>query len=372
MIRSFLPIGQGGFAVEQFEKGKYNVVFDCGTKTGIRKKNCSNVIKDEIRRTFEPRDRIQKVFITHFHEDHINGLPFLLEHCCVDEIYMPYLTWSEKVITLILLQEYMNDATGPLLQDLVTGRPLYHNGIETRTAYVLPPQAENYAENESHNARHIPSGEEIERDEKDFNHDQWCFIPYAFQGDQRATKFEDFLNKNGISSDLQHIILHSDFWNESDQFKKVRKAYEEISSKDINRTTMTVFSGSKSKDLNQHYYADLCYWPSNGCPHLYYSSGCLYTGDYCAKNKREWEALRLAYDAVWNRIGVFTVPHHGSSNSYNNELSQQRAAFIINSGYNNSYRHPNHVVLRHLIDNECRFFWVNEHVGSEAIFWIDC
>lgn len=113
----------------------------------------------------------------------------------------------------------------------------------------MPPQAENYAENESHNARHIPSGEEIERDEKDFDHDQWCFIPYAFQGDQRATKFEDFLNKNGISSDLQHIILDSDFWNESDQFKKVRKAYEEISSKDINRTTMTVFSGSKSKDL---------------------------------------------------------------------------------------------------------------------------
>lgn len=35
-------------------KGKYNVVFDCGTKTRIGKKNCSNVIKDEIRRTFEP------------------------------------------------------------------------------------------------------------------------------------------------------------------------------------------------------------------------------------------------------------------------------------------------------------------------------
>ena len=115
-----MPVGQGGFAVEQFEAGRYNVVFDCGTTTRIGKKNCKKVIEDEIRRTFEPRTRIQKVFISHFHEDHINGLPFLLEHCRVDEIYLPYLTQSEQVITLILLHEYMDNTNGRLLQNLIT------------------------------------------------------------------------------------------------------------------------------------------------------------------------------------------------------------------------------------------------------------
>lgn len=372
MIRSFLPIGQGGFAVEQFEKGKYNVVFDCGTTTRIGKRTCIDVIKDEIQRKFEPHTRIQKVFISHFHEDHFNGLPSLLEHCYVNEIYLPYLTPSEQVITLILLQEYMNDNTGGLLQDLVTGRPLNHNESETRITYVVPQQFDDYIEVERSNLHIIPSGEEIIRNGKDISNDQWYFIPFAFQSEQRSAQFERILTENGIYETLQNDIRLKNFWNNRKVRNKVKEAYKKITSSDINLSTMTVFSGSRSKSVLQYYYEDMysCYPPYECCK-PYYPSGCLYTGDYHAVEGREWDAFRQAYDEDWNRIGIFTIPHHGSSNNYNNEFARQRAAFIINAGYNNPYRHPNHVVLRHLIDNRCRFFWVNEHIGSMAIFRVE-
>lgn len=369
MIRSFLPIGQGGFAVEQFDEGRYNVVFDCGTTTRIGKKNCKKVIEDEIRRTFKLHTRIQKVFISHFHEDHINGLPFLLDHCFVDEIYLPYLTRSEQVIALILLHEYMNGAAGQLLRDIITGRPLEK---DTRTFYVTPQQIESNIEVEGRNSNLIPSGIEQIISGKAPDYDQWYFIPFAFQGELRSAQFERILYDNRINDTLQREILTSDFWSNSKMRNIVKEAYNTITSNDINLSTMTVFSGSRSKSTLQYYPADVCYCcPPYDCCRQYYPSGCLYTGDYHAASEREWDALRQAYDADWNRIGVFTIPHHGSSNSYNNELARQRAAFIINAGYNNSYRHPNHIVLRRLIENRCRFFWVNEHIGSEVIFRVE-
>ena len=109
MLRSFLPIGQGGFAVEQFDDARYNVVFDCGTSTANGKSSARQAIEDQIRQTFDPNTKIQKVFISHLHADHINGLPFLLRYCRVSQVYLPYLTQSEQVITLILLQiEFQN------------------------------------------------------------------------------------------------------------------------------------------------------------------------------------------------------------------------------------------------------------------------
>ena len=236
----------------------------------------------------------------------------------------------------------------------------------------MPWQLSNYIEGENQNSHFIFSGDVINRDEYAPDYDQWVFIPYAFQSAQRSTHFKETLKKAGIYDTLQRDILTVDFRNNPKMRNAVKKAYNTITSNDINLSTMTVFSGSRSENILQYYYRDVCYCCSPcECSRRYYPSGCLYTGDYHAASEREWDALRQAYEADWNRIGVFTIPHHGSSNSYNNELARQRAAFIINAGYNNSYRHPNHIVLRRLIENRCRFFWVNEHIGSEVIFRVD-
>ena len=95
MIRSFLPVGQGAFYTEQFDCG-VNVVYDCGSSTS------RSAIEKQIACTFEPREKIQAVFISHLHEDHINGLPFLLSHCCVERLYLPFLTEEEILLTRLI------------------------------------------------------------------------------------------------------------------------------------------------------------------------------------------------------------------------------------------------------------------------------
>ena len=140
MIRSFLPIGQGGFAVEQFSRNKINIVFDCGTKTNIGKVGSQKLVEALICRTFEPGEQIHMVFVSHLHDDHINGLPFLLRYCKVKRIYLPYLTPVEQAITIFLLQETMDIDSLRLFRSLITGNGLRDFDIDTRVVYVMPPE----------------------------------------------------------------------------------------------------------------------------------------------------------------------------------------------------------------------------------------
>ena len=79
MIRSFLPAGQGNFAVEKYENGQ-SVVFDCGA-TNV------SIAEQLIRDTFQKEECILAVFIYHLDTDHLNGLKNLLQHCTVKENY---------------------------------------------------------------------------------------------------------------------------------------------------------------------------------------------------------------------------------------------------------------------------------------------
>ena len=85
MLRSFLPVGQGSFCLEQFKNGenKINIVYDCGTSTK------SFDINKEIRANFDKGEDILLVFISHLHEDHVNGLEYLLNYCNVKNIIFP-------------------------------------------------------------------------------------------------------------------------------------------------------------------------------------------------------------------------------------------------------------------------------------------
>ena len=85
MLRSFLPVGQGSFCLEQFKNGenKINIVYDCGTSTK------SFDINKEIRANFDKGEDILIVFISHLHEDHVNGLEYLLNYCNVKNIIFP-------------------------------------------------------------------------------------------------------------------------------------------------------------------------------------------------------------------------------------------------------------------------------------------
>lgn len=86
MLRSFLPVGQGAFYLEQFETNKHriNVVYDCGSSThGFD-------IKREVRSNFNKNEEILIAYISHLHEDHVNGLEYLMDYCNIKNIIFPF------------------------------------------------------------------------------------------------------------------------------------------------------------------------------------------------------------------------------------------------------------------------------------------
>ena len=98
IFRQFHPVGQGAFYTEHIfcNHKKFNVVYDCGSSTN------KTIVESQIQKSFEKGETIHALFISHLHEDHINGIPFLIKYCQVKNIFFPLISDVNK---LILLQE---------------------------------------------------------------------------------------------------------------------------------------------------------------------------------------------------------------------------------------------------------------------------
>ena len=72
--------------------GKVNVVYDCGTISGL------SVLKAVIERTFEHGEVIDALFLSHLHEDHINGLPILAKRCQIKRVYLPMMDTTDLAL----------------------------------------------------------------------------------------------------------------------------------------------------------------------------------------------------------------------------------------------------------------------------------
>ena len=97
VIRTFHPIGQGAFYSESFHYNEkiINIIYDCGSLTDLTK------VKEEIEKTFPKDTNIDALFISHFDSDHVNGIPFLITHCNVKNIFFPIISEEDKILLKI-------------------------------------------------------------------------------------------------------------------------------------------------------------------------------------------------------------------------------------------------------------------------------
>jgi hypothetical protein len=80
IIRSFLPVGNGSFALEEID-GK-SFVFGCGAATAVAAEN-------RVNHYFFPDMPVEAVFISRLHGEQFNGLERLLEWCRVKRLFLP-------------------------------------------------------------------------------------------------------------------------------------------------------------------------------------------------------------------------------------------------------------------------------------------
>lgn len=363
ILRSFFPIGQGAFFRETFLYGenKNNVVYDCGSSLN------STLVETTIRNEFSKDETIDALFISHFDEDHINGIPFLLEYCNVRRIFFPLLTTRDK----ISLQLYSLSTMG---RNGVAYRFLHNPYLflqehcqyqRPRLLQVSPAEIDKDDFN-GIDANIIQSGQPV--DAIGFNQEKfdWEFIPFNFRQEMRSKIFMDELEKN-----LSKHHLKLDAINEMNMVEiyeehkdEIIAAFKVVPGK-FNTNSMCLFSGIRNKASVQKpfcgRYIKRCYCRSELKP-----IGCLYTGDYEASGMNKWKELKEAYMNYWDYIGCIQVPHHGSKYNYNHEFALIDAYFIVSAGLNNKYRHPHSAVVKDLLLNGRNLCWVSELRNSQV------
>lgn len=397
MIRIFHPVGQGAFYSEHFKFGrkKINVVYDCGSSTDV------NYVKREVKNIFEKGEKIHALFISHLDEDHINGVPFLLKHCDIENIFFPLISSENKYLLKMWMEvkgirgfawdflENPYEAIGNLKlnekeRPRLIGVAEFPDVTEERES--LEPVS---------NRNQIKSGENVWGEINNlFTTRYWLYIPFNFKQEERIKKLKDSLEEafgEPVSlSDLDKL------WRESENNrKKIKEAYGRVPGS-FNTNSMTLFSGVEKgveaetmspffESWFQNYYEgfrnhyrffsklyidDDSYFRFH---HRYYEDilgakegGCLYLGDYDASGNERFNQLKVAYDELWYKIGCIQIPHHGSHYNFNSKLVDNNSFYFISAGSKNPYCHPHSNVITEILLEEHHPLVITENPESRV------
>ncbi len=355
MRRFFLPVGQGAFYLERFwlpdQEHPINVVYDCGSCSG------KEILPSVIRELFHKREEIAAVFLSHLHEDHVNGLPSLLQHCHVKKVYFPEIDNED-----ILLLQLQNRANGladhafsqRLLQSLPD--PRSHLFPTSETMWISVREANADIDKEDDSRRKFPQSlSDLCEKSLSAQGDDWLFVPFNFHRKFIVDKLRErlceslHLERNELTNDILRAR-----WEQNEKTRrKIKTVFKSIVG-EFNTNSMTLFSGWRS---NNGFQIAQCGCP---CPNPHYrrcflnepsSAGCLYTGDYNASGSKEWKTLKEHYKQYWHSIGCVQIPHHGSNENFNDELCELNAYLVISAGRDNKYHHPHVGVLVKLCEN---------------------
>lgn len=374
LVRTFHPVGHGAFYTERFyddnNSNIANVVFDCGcyewTAKGEKKRDFIkeiNAVVDQEFPVLDEKTKIDALFISHFHTDHINGIPKLLQNCDVQRVIMPKLT-DEAYMQSIMYSHF------------VLGVDL-NESLETLEQFK---DAIRYGE-EGNNII------EVEIDEDDISSDgifdnidlkelqspiskstiltlfsaKWKYVPFSTK--ERKQQLLNAL-KQGVLAlcpalskvPVDFKSIATQLINQPSLLDQCKLIYKSVfgGKRYHNSYSMTLFSGT----CESHSTCALqCHLNLKDLPR-YCTKNCIYMGDFEAdpkisrKNTNCNQFLKF-YDKFWRRVGLFQVPHHGSHDNVNVALYSPAKIAIISAGKNDAYSHPHLDVIAELQKHNC-------------------
>lgn len=381
MTRSFNAIGQGAFYVEKFQGDKsITIVYDCGS-------NSKRILHKRIEENFAKDEEIHAVYISHFDNDHVNGLEKLISHCHIRKIFIPFLDESEKSLLLsFLIMKDVGKKSFNLKSiqdsflykfienpDFLLNSQLDIQVIKVKVSsdsHDPEPKRFNILENIPSS---VASGTEFYIDCVEGL--KWLYIPYNFQYEERGEQFRSAL------LEILQIIPSPCNWvqliqSKSNLIVEIKELFKSLAIEgDINSNSMVVYSGlskmekDNRSDFNLEYdYIKHCHL----CTPVHEKKekvGCLYTGDYDASEN--WEDLKLHYQTYWESIGVLQVPHHGSLLSHHKDIVNCKLDFaVISAGAKRPHGHPHEEVIVDFCNARIPWFLVTENSYSKLDFKI--
>lgn len=357
MRRTFHPVGQGAFCSEVFRsknEQEYAVVYDCGTETPAA--NMSSQITDFANGLDPYNQKIDLLFISHLHHDHISGIDELITKLPPQAIVLPMLPMSmiltNRIVNLISLGRAGIESDN-LIQDLYLGN---HDGKEDVRRFdniigVAPADWEV-----GRNERLYPTGaKSLEEGVCKLVEDWgpfWRYRPF------NSVKTQDERAKRFIEKARQIPgLLVGDTLNVNDVWAKkseLRAAYKEAMNS-VNDNLYTLVVESEPLEVVRE--------EKDGS-----LAGCVYFGDY-VPGKDRWNRFRLRVDDYDEMVGVIQAPHHGGKGNWRNQmLGKNIKHCIVSAGVYNRYQHPNYWVVNEIENAGVKVRVVSEESASVVKF----
>lgn len=390
ITRIIHPVGQGGFYTETLSNGTQEAtfVYDCGGFDKAKMKMGKYL--DCFLPKGKQKKHIEAVFISHFHADHINGLQHLLDNAEVRYLFLPQLT--EEVMMEAMVYNYytakQSNEINNFLIKLYRGDAQF--GSKERPTKIIQV---DYADD-----NHVPEGFDrnqfsegnLELQAWNWRQEEaidlsaieilpatamlhcstWLYIPYNSKVIQKEK--EDLKKELGELLGAKVTVENLPSLLENHTVKACKAIYNKVFGTQQNHTSMTLFSGTLEHVRRPHCKKfPVCQNIHPLCDDFYihpcfFNPNILYTGDYePANNIKE---LQRFYSVYWAKIATIQVPHHGSSNNYDDGLYEHAIRGIVSVGNENTYHHPDIETLVKIQNQGCHPVIVTEDKSSMRIY----
>lgn len=371
MTRTIHPIGQGAFYTECLENGSntYNVVYDCGSETTFSGKG--KLIDKEITQTFKNGEIINALFISHFHNDHINGIEKLLKHCNVEYIFLPIIDNISKLLLITSNddKDFVDFILSPIdyiknISDDTTVISVHADNLDNN---YNTQQLFDLSQEESKKDGEIKSGTKIVLSGYNI---KWEYIPFNFNNQQLIMDIEKAYKDNGRVIPDANKLDKVEFDFAKKIFNQVLKSWQKR-----NAHSMILYSGSYlHKDwICRAVYNDFCGYKY--CHHRCYyheiTTGCIYFGDFDLNIRGALKNILSKYNIDKDNISIMQVPHHGSIYNFNiNVFSAfpRLKLLFVSAGEKNKYRHPSSTVVKNILKTGRHLKLITENKSSMLQF----
>lgn len=352
VTRTFHPIGEGAFYSECFEHGgeRFIMIYDCGSSnSNIPPKSLCKEIKDsftEDQYDTEGRLIVDILFLSHFHNDHINGLSLLAPR----KVVCPLVS-DDDILMLQVMDEFQEEWNIAAMRNPAI--LFSNNPIIIRVDPLGPEESfevRGQIVNDDSLSNRIQSGTKIA-----FNHPSanltglWCFIPYNFHYQGRLEEFKEKLSDSGLA--------YEDLKNDPSAFIKIHKQIlKQICNSFTGKTndqSLILYSGPAAastrimylgndyascnryckflKELNDiepwlfEYLVRDCIFNHKKYFRLFHryrileKPAIIYYGDITLREKLV-SSLTYGLISHMSYVGTIQLPHHGSDRSFHESV----------------------------------------------------